>query len=299
MPWLALTLEVPMCHSETLSDALMQLGALSVELQDACAGGPGERPLFAEPGWDAAAAWDATRIISLFEPGADLPGIISAAAQAAGLAEPPAWRVEALEDQDWVRATQAQFPPVRVSARLWIVPTWHEPPDANAVNLILDPGLAFGTGSHPSTRLCLRWLDSIIRGGEHVLDYGCGSGILAIAALKLGAGRALGVDIDPQAVKASRANAGCNRVIAQFCLPGEAPPMTADVVVANILARPLQVLAPVLARATRMGGKIGLSGILRDQAQDVTACYSQWFSMDEPREEEGWVLLAGTRGGSG
>ncbi|MBI2313605.1 MAG: 50S ribosomal protein L11 methyltransferase [Betaproteobacteria bacterium] len=295
MPWLALTLEVPARHSETLSDALLELGAVSVELQDARAGTPGEKPLFAEPAWEASPTWEAVRILALFNEGADLERIVAAAAEAAGLPDLPILRVEPVPEQDWVRAIQSQFPPIQVSSRLWIVPTWHEPPDVGAVNLILDPGLAFGTGSHPTTRLCLRWLDSNIRGGEHVLDYGCGSGILAIAALKLGAGRALGVDIDPQAVEASRANAARNRVTADFLLPDAAPETAADVVVANILANPLMVLAPMLAQATRPGGKIALSGILADQAQQVRDCFSQWFGMDETLEDEGWVLLAGIR----
>lgn len=295
MPWLALTLEAATLHAETLSDALMELGAVSVDLQDAQAGAPGERSLFAEPGRDTPPDWEITRIVTLFDPGADLPTIIAAAAQAAGLPEPPPYRVETIEDQDWVRATQSQFPPIRASSRLWVVPTWHEPPDPGAVNLILDPGLAFGTGSHPTTRLCLAWLDSILRGGEHILDYGCGSGILTIAAMKLGAGRAFGVDIDPQAVEAARANAKRNRVAVEFFLPGAAPEMTHDIVVANILANPLRVLAPLLAGATRAGGKIGLSGVLAGQAQEVSACYSQWFSMEEILEEEGWALLAGTK----
>lgn len=295
MPWLALTLEVPPRHSETLSDALMELGAVSVELQDARAGTPAERPLFAEPSWDATPTWEAVRILALFSAGADLERIVAAATEAAALPDTPRFQVERIEERDWVRATQSQFPPLQVSPRLWIVPTWHAPPDPGAVNLVLDPGLAFGTGSHPTTRLCLRWLDANIRGGEHVLDYGCGSGILAIAALKLGAGRALGVDIDPQAVEASRANALRNGVAADFRLPDAAPETAADMVVANILANPLRVLAPVLAQATRPGGKIALSGILADQAQEVRACYSQWFRMDETLEDDGWVLLAGTR----
>lgn len=295
MPWLALTLEVTARHSEPLSDALMELGAVSVEMQDARAGTPAEKPLFAEPAWDAVPTWEAVRILALFDQDADLEHIVAAATEAAGLPGVPAFGVEQIPEQDWVSATQSQFPPIPVSPRLWIVPTWHEPPDPGAVNLILDPGLAFGTGSHPTTRLCLRWLDSNIRGGEHVLDYGCGSGILAIAALKLGAGRALGVDIDPRAVEASRANAARNGVAAEFHPPDAAPRTAADVVVANILANPLMVLAPVLAQATRPGGKIALSGILADQARDVRACYSQWFSMDETLEDEDWVLLAGAR----
>jgi ribosomal protein L11 methyltransferase len=172
--------------------------------------------------------------------------------------------------------TQSQFEPIRISQRLWIVPTWHTPVDAAAINIVLDPGLAFGTGSHPTTRLCLRWLDENLRAGENVLDYGCGSGILAIAAMKLGAGSAYGVDVDAQAVQSSRDNALANQVDAKFDLP-VATLQPADIVVANILTNPLKMLAPLLAGATRQGGRIVLSGVLSEQAEDVMRVYAQWF----------------------
>ncbi|MDP2878068.1 MAG: 50S ribosomal protein L11 methyltransferase, partial [Sulfuricella sp.] len=176
-----------------------------------------------------------------------------------------------------------------------IIPTWHTAPDPSAINLILDPGLAFGTGSHPTTHLCLQWLERNILGGECVLDYGCGSGILAITALKLGAGRVLGVDIDPQAVLASRQNAEQNQAAAEFYLPDAAPKIQADVVVANILANPLKVLAPMLAQAVRPGGRIVLSGVLAPQAEETQAVYRQWFDIDIAGEVEGWVCLAGVK----
>jgi ribosomal protein L11 methyltransferase len=175
------------------------------------------------------------------------------------------------------------------------VPTWHAAPDPAAVNIALDPGLAFGTGSHPTTRLCLAWLDENLAGGERVLDYGCGSGILAIAAAKLGAAAVAGVDIDPQAIQAARDNAARNHIAAEFFLPGAAPDFQADVVVANILTNPLKLLAPALAAACRPGGRIVLSGILSPQADDVASVYGQWFAMDERRDEDGWACLGGTR----
>ena len=195
-----------------------------------------------------------------------------------------------------MRLTQSQFDPIRISQRLWIVPTWHTPSDPDAINIVLDPGLAFGTGSHPTTRLCLRWLDSNLQGGESVLDYGCGSGILAIAALKLGAAHAVGIDVDSQAVIASRDNAAANKVgNAQFYQPDDAPHDTYDLVVANILTNPLRMLAPLLSNATRQGGQIVLSGILEEQARDVMNIYQKWFDMNAPIVEDGWACLSGRK----
>jgi ribosomal protein L11 methyltransferase len=278
-----------------LSDVLLELGAQSSSIEDALAGTVQERPIFGEPGESAEGAWHHSVVSGLFPAGTDIPAVVAAAAQALGLARPFRYHVDEVPEQDWVRLTQSQFEPIRITPRLWIIPSWHTAPDPSAVNLVLDPGLAFGTGSHPTTRLCLAWLDRHLRGGETVLDYGCGSGILAIAALKLGAGRAVGVDIDPQAVAASRDNAARNRVGAEFYLPGEAPKVAADVVVANILANPLKVLAPVLAAATRPGGRIVLSGVLAAQAEETAAAYREWFDIGQDGEDEGWVCLSGKR----
>jgi ribosomal protein L11 methyltransferase len=240
--------------------------------------------------------WQHNRVSALFDDDSDVPAILRRAASNIGLAQLPVHRIETLADNDWVRLTQAQFEPIPISKRLWIVPTWHTPSDPAAINIVLDPGLAFGTGSHPTTRLCLRWLDEHIRGGESVLDYGCGSGILAIAALKLGAARAVGVDVDPQAVIASRDNAVANQVgNVKFFLPDDAPHDSYDLVVANILTNPLRMLAPLLANATRKGGQIVLSGILEAQAQDVMGIYQQWFDLNEPVFEDGWSCLSGSK----
>jgi ribosomal protein L11 methyltransferase len=178
---------------------------------------------------------------------------------------------------------------------LWIVPSWHKAPDAGAINIVLDPGLAFGTGSHPTTKLCLAWLEGVIRGGESVIDYGCGSGILAIAAMKLGAARADGVDIDGQALLAARANALQNRVQAEFHGAADAIRTPAQIVVANILAHPLIVLAPLLARLAVPGGRLALAGVLAEQAEEVKAAYDPWFAFEASGRDEDWVLLAGTR----
>ena len=231
---------------------------------------------------------------ALFPADAAVEDILRQACEAAGLPAVPQHHIAPLPDNDWVRLTQSQFDPIRISQRLWIVPSWHAPVEADAINIVLDPGLAFGTGSHPTTRLCLRWLDENLRGGESVLDYGCGSGILAIAAMKLGAGRAVGIDVDPQAVQSSRDNAQAHHVEAQFNLPTDSLPQY-DVVVANILTNPLKMLAPLLAGATRTGGQIVLSGILSEQANDVMQVYSQWFNLRPPVMEDGWACLSGTR----
>ncbi len=296
MTWLTLIADTDAEHAEALSEALLERGALSVDLLDADADTPDEQAIFGEPGEPPPGVWQHNRISALFDEDMNVAGILQAAATSIGLTSVPVYRVETLEDNDWVRLTQSQFDPIPISPRLWIVPTWHTPSDPAAINIVLDPGLAFGTGSHPTTRLCLRWLDNHMKQGVSVLDYGCGSGILAIAALKLGAARAIGVDVDRQAVVASRDNALANQVSAvEFFLPDAAPKAEYDLVVANILTNPLRMLAPLLAGATKQGGEIVLSGILQEQAEDVMAIYAQWFDLHPPVFEEGWSCLSGRK----
>ncbi|XLM21410.1 50S ribosomal protein L11 methyltransferase [Chromobacterium piscinae] len=294
MAWLQATIDSDSSVAERLADALMDAGALSTAIEDAWAGTDKEQPIFGEPGEPVDQLWSQSRIITLFDENDDPALLIAAAANACQLAM-PAYSVERVEEQDWVRLTQSQFDPIRISDRLWITPTWHEAPEPNAVNLQLDPGLAFGTGSHPTTRLCLQWLDKQLQGNESVLDYGCGSGILAIAALKLGAASAVGIDIDPQAVRSSQDNAEQNGVQADFFLPDANPAAQYDVVLANILANPLRMLGDLLASHVKTGGRIVLSGILAEQADELSAIYSQWFEMDAPVFDEGWTRLTGTR----
>lgn len=296
MPWLSLVIDTDAEHAEALSEALLELGALSVDLLDADADTPDEQAIFGEPGEPPPRMWQHNRVSALFDNDRDFNTILRNAANNIGLGQIPEHHIEVLADHDWVRLTQSQFEPIQISARLWIVPTWHTAKDPSAINIVLDPGLAFGTGSHPTTRLCLRWLDDNLQGGESVLDYGCGSGILAIAALKLGAAHATGVDVDSQAVQVSRDNALANRVAnIQFYLPDDAPNSSHDLVVANILTNPLRILAPILASATRQGGRIVLSGILEEQAQDVMKIYQQWFDLNAPIFEEGWSCLSGRK----
>ena len=295
MPWLCAIIETAEESVEILSDALLEVGALAVDVQDAAAGTADERPIFAEPGEAPATGWCSNRVGALFAADADLYVLVPDALAAAGLAATAAFSIERVEDADWVRLTQSQFHPIQITPRLWVVPSWHTPPDPAAINIALDPGVAFGTGAHPTTRLCLRWLDATVTPDADVLDYGCGSGILAIAAMKLGAARACGIDIDPQAVQAAQHNAQQNGVEITLATAEQDVPGPAQIVVANILANPLTVLAPLLARLTRPGGQIALSGILVEQADTVLEAYAPQFTMTRAATDEGWVLLTGRR----
>ena len=289
MAWQRVSLIVPGNVAEELSEILQAQGAISTDLADADADTAAEREIFAEPGAQAA-FWERCRLTALFPIDTD----VSAALERSGV-EALAASVERLEDADWVALTQRQFEPIRAGERLWIVPTWHEPPRPGDVNIVLDPGAAFGTGSHPTTRLCLAWLEKHVRAGDTVLDYGCGSGILAIAALRLGAARAAGIDVDPLALEAARYNSSRNGVAlevrdAQAGLDG-----AFRITVANILANPLRMLAPVIAAHTLPGGLIALAGILEDQADAVIAAYAPYAALRETARESPWVLLAGER----
>ena len=289
MAWQRVTVVVSGGEAEALTEALEEAGALSTEIADADAGTPGEHAVFGEPG-AAGALWPRARVSALFAMDADLDGALKASGVAVAAAS-----IDRVEDADWVTLTQRQFEPIRAGERLWIVPTWHEPPEPGAVNITLDPGAAFGTGSHPTTRLCLAWLERNVRAGDTVLDYGCGSGILAIAALRLGAAEAFGVDVDPLALQAAQYNASRNGVRVGI-FDARAPlPRTARITVANILANPLRMLAPLLAAHTRPGGAIALSGILAEQRDEVIAAYEPWAALEAVAGDSGWVLLAGVR----
>ena len=294
MPYQQITIAVNAHLAERLADALMEHGALSAAIEDAYAGTENEQAIFGEPGMPAEQIWQQSKVIALFGEHDEAAAVVKAAAQECGLKD-LSYDSETLEDQDWVRLTQSQFDPIQISERLWITPSWHKAPAGNAVNLQLDPGLAFGTGSHPTTLLCLKWLDTQLKGGESVLDYGCGSGILTIAALKLGAGSAVGVDIDEQAIRASNDNAAQNDVQAHFYLPDGLPQGQFDVVVANILANPLRMLGEMLAARTKQGGRIVLSGLLAEQSEELGEIYSQWFDIEPAETEEGWARLSGVK----
>lgn len=279
--------------ADAWSDALLDAGALSVEISDPNAGTPQEQAQFGEPGGLANAPWRKSRLLALFPESVVVDAALSRAAAGLGLCAPPrdTWQVA---DEDWVRVTQSQFGPITIAGRLHIVPTWCEVP-AQGIAIRLDPGLAFGTGSHPTTRLCLEWLGAQIRGGESVLDYGCGSGLLAIAAAKLGADDVVGIDVDPQALRASEANASANDVPIRFVAPDALAPRNYDIVVANILANPLILLAPAIAARVRTAGRVALAGVLDAQAGVVATAYSPWFKLAPWRHADGWTLVAGER----
>lgn len=270
MPWLALSLELDRAAAEAFSNALLDAGAQSVAV---------ETPDAARP--------RVTALVALEE---DSTMLVAEASRAAGIA-PPRFSIEKLDDEDWVRASQAQFVPSAIGERLWIGPSWHEaPPGRMAVRI--EPGLAFGTGSHATTKLLLLYLERTIRGGERVLDYGCGSGILAIAAAKLGAARVDCVDVDPEAVETAIANARSNGVQVNAALADALPAADYDLVVSNILAQPLIILAPLFAAR---GPRIALSGILEEQADEVIRAYEPWFQIGVADRDEGWALLFGTK----
>ena len=296
--WISVTLQAEAEKAEALSDALMEAGALSVSIEDADAGTEAERPQFGEPGHLPTALWDHSRVIALFDGTADageLGAMLAEAARAAGFDAVPPFTTETVAEQNWVQLTQSQFDPIRITDRLWIVPSWHAAPDPAAINIELDPGMAFGTGSHPTTRLCLEWLCGVVTPGCSVLDYGCGSGILGIAAAKLGAGDVLGIDIDDKAVEAARDNAARNH--AAMRLQHSAVPVgdTFDLVVANILTNPLCVLAPAIAARVAPGGRVALSGVLETQAELVIEAWAPFIALEVGARLDGWIRLEGRR----
>ena len=298
MSYVAVRFDTDATGADAWADALLDVGAISVDIADPHAGTPDEAPRYGEPGMPTTEYWPVSRLTALFPGAAGIPVALAGLAES-GRALPP-HETFAVADEDWVRATQAQFTSLRIDDRLWIVPSWCIAVDPSAINIALDPGLAFGTGSHPTTRLCLMWLARELRVGESVLDYGCGSGILAIAACRLGAGQVVGTDIDPQALSSSRANAERNAVAAVFLAIdrlGDASRASYDVVVANILANPLISIAPELARRVRSGGRIVLSGILETQAEAVMTAYRRWFTIGICASDDGWIALAGKRRG--
>lgn len=284
--------------ADDLTDALLDAGALSASVEDADLDTPDEKPQFGEPGSDATPqGWDRSRLLVLLPDGLD-PNQLVEQAQGALNISIGDWDIREVPDQDWVRLTQSQFGPIEVSDRILIVPTWHSAdvdPKDERIKIELDPGLAFGTGSHPTTHLCLRWLSDCLPEGMSVLDYGCGSGILAIAARLVGASDVWAIDIDEQAVESTRLNAAANGVMLQAGLPKDLPSGEFDVVVANILSNPLKVLAPMLSKRVRPGGHLVLSGILERQAEEVAGFYAPWISMQVWQAQDGWVCLAGMR----
>lgn len=298
MTYRELIVELDRAQAEAFSDALIELGVLSVSVEDADADTPDEQPLFGEPGLTPKrTAWQRSRVIALVASEYDPAVLAAAAANALALAEPPPFEVREVADQDWVRLTQSQFEPISIGERIWVVPSWHVAPDPDALVLELDPGLAFGTGSHPTTRLCMEWLEHSVARGQSVLDYGCGSGILAILAKKCGADPVFGIDIDPQAVDSARENSARNHADVTFGLPDACPAQEFDIVIANILSNPLKLMASMLSSKVGPGGRLALSGVLARQADEVAAAYAPWLEIGVWRELDGWVCLTGTKRG--
>ncbi|GKW25454.1 MULTISPECIES: 50S ribosomal protein L11 methyltransferase [Pectobacterium] len=292
MPWIQLKINTSGKVAEQLGDVMMESGAVSVTFQDTH-----DTPVF-EPLPGETRLWGDTDAIALYDAETDMNAVIAMLEQEPLLGVGFKHKIEQLEDKDWEREWMDNFHPMQFGKRLWICPSWRDIPDPTAVNVMLDPGLAFGTGTHPTTALCLQWLDGLDLEGKTIIDFGCGSGILAIAALKLGAARAIGIDIDPQAIQASRDNAQRNGVSErlELYLPKDQPAdLSADVVVANILAGPLRELAPLISDLPKAGGHLGLSGVLATQAEGVAEAYADKFTLDPVAEREEWCRITGQR----
>jgi len=293
MPWQQLTFQVDKQQADLFSDALHECGAASVSLQDAA-----DQPLF-EPGPGETPLWQHVDVVGMFAEDTDIPQILGNLKQQLDCDELPRWQLSELQDQDWVRVWMDDFKPIQFADNLWICPSWMTPLDEYAVNIILDPGLAFGSGTHPTTAMCLQWLGNTDLTGKTVIDYGCGSGVLAVAAALLGAATVWAIDNDPQALQATEENARNNKVSERihYGLPDALPAMKADIIVANIIAGPLIELAPLLAAHHHADGELALSGILETQVDSVRQCYQQWYQMDTTTQQQEWCRLTGTHHG--
>ncbi|XQW84736.1 50S ribosomal protein L11 methyltransferase [Thalassotalea piscium] len=292
MPWIQLRISANEENAEKYSDWLMACGSQAVTFIDAK-----DTPIYEPLPGDEVIYWQNTVVMGLYDANHDMDKVIAYLQSIHPDKEAMRYKLEQLEDKDWEREWMDNFHPMKFGERLWICPSWRDVPDPEAVNVMLDPGLAFGTGTHPTTALCLTWLDGLDLKGKTVVDFGCGSGILSLAALKLGAEKVIGIDIDPQALQASKENAKRNGVedrLALF-LPADQPDIKADVVVANILAGPLRELAPVIIQFVGDKGLLALSGVLENQAPELQEQYGQWCDMDEIAVQEEWVRLSGTR----
>ncbi|MBC3621593.1 50S ribosomal protein L11 methyltransferase [Vibrio metschnikovii] len=293
MPWIQIKLNATNENAEAISEMLMEeTGALSVTLLDAK-----DTPVF-EPLPGETRLWGDTDLLALYDAEVDTPSILAQIRDSQLLADDFSYKIEQIEDKDWEREWMDNFHPMKFGERLWICPSWRDIPDPNAVNVLLDPGLAFGTGTHPTTALCLQWLDSLDLSGKTVIDFGCGSGILAIAAIKLGAAKVIGIDIDPQALQASKDNAERNGVAdkIEVYLPQNQPEnLVADVLVANILAGPLRELSAVIKSLIKPGGLLAMSGVLNTQAEDVATYYRDQLDIDPIIEQEEWCRITGRK----
>jgi ribosomal protein L11 methyltransferase len=291
MPWIQISINANEQTAEQISEYLVDIGSQAVTFMDAK-----DTPIY-EPKLGEVIYWANTVVTGLFDATQDMDAVVGYLKQQPLLVTDFSYKIEALEDKDWEREWMDNFHPMKFGRRLWICPSWRDVPDENAVNIMLDPGLAFGTGTHPTTAMCLEWLDGLDLTDKTVVDFGCGSGILAIAALKLGAKRVIGIDIDPQAIQASEANARRNNVEnrLELYLPVDQPQLEADVVVANILAGPLKALEPVITAFARSGADLALSGILESQAQALTEVYQKSCLLDPIKVKDEWIRISGIK----
>ncbi|MFW5451504.1 MAG: 50S ribosomal protein L11 methyltransferase [Methylophagaceae bacterium] len=289
MAWIQFIFDSTPDAADHLSDLLSECGAGAVTFQDNA-----DQPIY-EPEIGSTPLWAATNVVALFDAETDTDRIISILSNTLSPQTLPHYRIEAVEDKDWVREWMDNFHPMQFGDNLWICPSWHKPPQKDAVNIMLDPGLAFGTGTHPTTALCLNWLDQADVKDKVVIDYGCGSGILAIAAALLGAKKIIAVDTDPQALQATQANAERNKVKIETYLPDNCPNVRSDLLLANILAGPLQTLSDRFAILTKSNATIILSGILTTQEDDVSQHYQNWFNMEAAVVKEEWIRLVGQK----
>ena len=294
MSWTNLIVQTNKKDVDSISDYVIELGAISSSIEDTNLNQNDEELIFGEPNIQSQKFWENNTVQALFDKKIDIE-LIKAAIKNKFNTLNLSFSESRVEDKDWVKLTQSQFLPIRIHKKLWIIPSWHKIQDKKAINLILDPGLAFGTGAHPTTHLCLLWLLKYVNKNSSVLDYGCGSGILGIAAKKIGAEKVIGVDIDNQAIKASKDNSEINNVKISWNNSDEIIKYKTDIIVANILSSALSVLAPVLAKYCKSNGKIALAGILESQEETIKKIYSKWFDFDPPTKKDGWVLISGTK----
>ena len=290
--WQQLKIQLHSEDASSFEQILFDSDAISISYLDA-----EDQPVFQEkPG--STPLWDNTFLLCLFNTKTDLGSLLNKLRCNTKVLNNKSLNIELIEDQDWERSWMKDFEPIQFGEKLWICPSWLSPPEPNAVNIKLDPGLAFGTGNHATTSLCLRWLDQADVRGSEVIDYGCGSGVLSIASALLGAVKVHSVDNDPQAISATIDNSRRNKVpgdVLTTYLPEAVPPVHADILIANILERPLIDLSEKFAELVKKGGYITLSGLLEEQIPSLLSCYDRWFDMEAPQVEQGWVLLCGTR----
>ncbi len=290
MSWIQIRYTTDKESADAISDHMTGTGAAAVTFLDAA-----DTPIY-EPMPGDFLLWEATTVMGLYNADIDTEAVLKRLKNS-NAGSKGFYKIEQLEDKDWVREWMDNFHPMQFGERLWICPSWRDVPHEDAVNVMLDPGLAFGTGTHPTTGLCLQWLDEHIKSEQTVVDFGCGSGILAIAAIKLGAQRVVGIDIDPQAITASKDNAERNGVAdkIELYLPADQPSFPADIVVANVLAGPLRELADVISAYVKPGGRLALSGILNSQADEICEIYGKWFDIDPVESEEDWCRVSGVK----